>query len=86
MPDSKHQPADSDEPDDTLETFSFQAVWQTAELWAWLAIFAMPILYWISGEAVSRDQAMIRWVMIVATVVLATISTIMRLRAYFALR
>jgi len=41
-----------------LETIRF------AELGCWISVLVIPILYGVSGPAVSRDQAWIRTVMI----------------------
>lgn len=53
-------------------------IWQTLEMGCWIAIVAMPIMYWISGSAVSRDQAWIRTAMMVVAVTGVVCSTAYR--------
>ncbi len=58
------------------EKLSWGQIMRTAELFCWFALFMIPLLYWISGAAVSTDQAWIRTSMIiVASVVVLSSAT-----------
>ncbi len=47
------------------DDLSWRSVLETLELGCWSAIVLMPIMYWVSGPAVSTDQYVIRTLMVV---------------------
>ncbi len=49
------------------------------EFGCWIALALTPFLYWVNGPAVSRDQLVVRW----AVVVVALVGGVgLRLRAW----
>jgi hypothetical protein len=38
------------------------------ELGCWISIALLPFLYWVNGGAVSTDQLVVRWIVVVVVI------------------
>lgn len=46
-----------------------EEVYGWIEFVCWIALALTPILYWVNGPAVSQDQLVVRWIVVVVALV-----------------
>jgi hypothetical protein len=47
------------------DTFSWDEARWWIELGCWTAVALVPFLYWVNGPAVSQDQLVVRWLVVI---------------------
>lgn len=55
-----------DDDEDEIDTKDI-LVW--IECGCWIALALTPFLYWVNGPAVSQDQLVVRWIVVVVALV-----------------
>jgi hypothetical protein len=54
--------------DDETNEIGAEELMGWIELGCWISIALLPFLYWVNGGAVSTDQLVLRWIVVVVVI------------------
>lgn len=54
--------------DDEMNEISAAELIGWIELGCWISLALLPLLYWVNGAAVSSDQLVVRWIVVMVVI------------------